>query len=262
LWGRGDSPGEDAPLRLAHSRCSEALAPSLDVCSPPPLPKEAVSWISVGRAQHWGFPPAITCQAARGRGPHLCGRLSAVPSPPGPGDPGPRAQQYAPSPARSPGQGDRYNPAVTQPRAARGALPLPSAGRRGHRVALGPRCGARLLVTLAGRPLHLLLLRPHTAAPSPRLQSRAPTPRRGPELLNGMRIPEPPRLGMRAPRQTRRGPGPRRPGGGRGGGDGKRKRWAAPSRSRTWEELPAVGAAAFAGAQWPAGVCVQPMGRL
>lgn len=181
---------------------------------------------------------------AHGRGPHLCGRLSAAPSPPGRGDPGPRALPRAPSPARRPEQEDRQHPAVTQPCVARGALPLPSAGQRWHRVASGPRYGRG-----SGCPPPAPPAAPAPAAPlgaqpplSPCRPTPAPPPRRPPELLSGVRVPEPPAApgcGLRA--KPGGGSDPAVPGAAAGGGDGKRKRGAARSRSRTLEELRACG---------------------
>lgn len=108
----------------------------------PPSPGSTVHvrffWVSARQSPAPESPPGLYLPLAAHRpGPHLCGRLSAAPSPLRPGDPGPRAPPRAPSPARRPEQGDRHSSTVTQPCAARGALPLPSAGQRGHRAAAG-----------------------------------------------------------------------------------------------------------------------------
>lgn len=69
------------------------------------------------------------------------------------------------------------------------------------------------------------------------------SPRRPRELLGGAPLPEPPAApgcGLRA--KWGGGSDPGVPGVAAGGGDGKRKRWSSPSRSRTWEELQACGA--------------------
>nr|XP_025709575.1 septin-1 [Callorhinus ursinus] len=84
------------------------------------------------------------------------------------------------------------------------------------------------------------LCRPARAPGSGRV--RAMSPRRPRELLGGAPLPEPPAApgcGLRA--KWGGGSDPGVPGAAAGGGDGKRKRWASPSRSRTQEELHACG---------------------
>lgn len=234
---------------LTHSRCSETLAPSLGFCSPPPPPGSTVHvrffWASARHSPAPESPPSLYLPVAgHCPGPHLCGRLSAAPSPLRPGDPGPRAPPRAPSPARRPEQGDRHNPTVTQPCAARGTLSLPSAGQRGHRAA----AGSEVRGAAPGDPrprrrpsLHLLLLparsAPFSSQPAPAVPHRRPH-----ELLGGVSLPEPPAAGVCGLRaKWGGGSDPGVPGAAAGGGDGKRKRQAAPSRSRNWEELQACG---------------------
>lgn len=183
-------------------------------------------------------------KSAHRLGPHLCGRFSAAPCRLGHGDRGPRTPPRAPSPAGRPEQRDRHNSTVTQPCADVGAQPLPSAGRRGHRAASGSEMrGAALGDPYPRRrsPLHLLLL-PVRGCPLPLRPPPPPPPRRPAELLGGAPVPEPPGArgcGLRAKREGGSDPGV--PEAAAGGGDGKRKRRAAPSRSRTLEELHACG---------------------
>lgn len=66
--GRGEHGGRCPPLGLAHSRCSETLAP--DLLQRPFGPRPTFP----------GPQEAITCRRGAGRRPHLCRRLSAAPS--------------------------------------------------------------------------------------------------------------------------------------------------------------------------------------
>lgn len=110
--------------------------------------------------------------AALGRGPHLFGRLSAAPFPPGHGDLDPRAPPRAPYQARRPEQGDKHTVprSHSHVRPAPCRCPLPAGTGTGQH--LGPRCRARLPVPpphpRRRPPLHLLLLpaRSHSSPPS------------------------------------------------------------------------------------------------
>lgn len=101
-------------------------------------------------------------------GPHLCGRLSAAAFL-SHGGLSPSVPLHAPLLARRPEQGDTHNSTVTQPRTARGALPLPSASQYRHHAA----SGSEVRGAAPGDPcsrlwpsLHLLFL-PACSCPSP-----------------------------------------------------------------------------------------------
>lgn len=120
--------------------------------------------------------------------------------------------------------------------------PLPAGA--GTRQRPDPRCGARLPVTLpcaAGCPCTCCSFL-HTAVPFTYRPPLAPPPRRLPELLGWAPAPEPPAApGCQLRAQRGRSSDPGVPGTTARGGDGKRKRWAARSRSRTLEEVHACG---------------------
>lgn len=127
---------EDAPLGLAHSRCSETLAPDFAPAPRRPCPTFP------------GPQEAITCRRGAGRRPHLLRRLSAAPSPPRRGARRLRVLPPAAPLAHDPGA------APGTPRAA--AVPFPAVlqGPRRRRLSpvwaprhagrgLGPRPGRR-----------------------------------------------------------------------------------------------------------------------
>lgn len=224
--GEGKTGLEMIPLPAlrtvgAHKHC---LPPSLGFCSPPPLSLEAqfkfdfsVPWPGLGSPTrplpaHGGASPLHSPV----RAPRSCS-LSSRPRRSGPQ--GSTARSIA---GKRPEQGDRHNSTVTQPCAARGARPWPSAGRSGHRAASGSEVRGAAPVTHARSPAPPAA--PAPAAPSgtqPPLTSRPPPcPPAGcsPELLRRARVPEPPTaLGCRIRVQRGGGLGPRRPGGGRRG---------------------------------------------
>lgn len=254
-----------------HSRCSETPAPSLGFCSPPLLPLEAqfksdFSGSGPGRGQHWSPHPAITCPSRRTASALTCAgasQLLPVVWATEIGAPGPHRELHRRQAALSKGT-DTIPRSHSHVRTlAPSRCPLPAGAGTGQRP--GPRCGARLSVTLtraAGRPCTCCSFR-CAAAPFPSGRRR----RRHPGALRsssaGLRCPS--RRGLGDAGSAPSGEGARTqasrrllPGAGTGSGSAGRHRAAL----GPWRSCTPVGAACVLGARWPAGSRVPQSGLL
>lgn len=207
--GGGESAREDAPRRLAHSRCSERWPPPPAFCSPCPLQLRffrVPGWADPAQGPHPG-----TCQ--RGAGP--------LPSP----VPTPLGCSLSAAPRRSGPQGSPERSIIRTPAWIRGPTTPPSLGHVRPTAPAAALCRPRYAD--AGRGSQC----PRRPAPA---AARAPArfPRPPPQAPPGSfrssaaagRVGSRPRLRVRASSPARRGGvGPVVPGR-RRGRDGKRKR--------------------------------------